>query len=109
MAVTLTNRFPAIIAELNPRLDNALERGAERISARAKVRAPDAPPLGEGLVDEIGAVRDGRHRYRVTTDWKAHFLEYGTVKMSPRPFLVPAFEETRGEILADVMQVMSTL
>jgi HK97 gp10 family phage protein len=33
------------------------------------------------------------------TGWRGHFLEYGTSKMSARPFAYPAFKETKGEAL----------
>ena len=41
------------------------------------------------------------------TGWRAHFLEFGTSKMSAKPFVEPAFHEKKGEalqILADEMR-----
>ena len=33
------------------------------------------------------------------TGWRGHFLEFGTSKMSPRPFAQPGFEEGKGSAL----------
>lgn len=33
------------------------------------------------------------------TGWRGHFLEFGTSKMSARPFAYPAFKETQKEVL----------
>lgn len=36
----------------------------------------------------------------------AHFLEFGTVKMAPRPFITPAAEEQRPKYLDDVRKAV---
>lgn len=33
------------------------------------------------------------------TGWRGHFLEYGTSKMTARPFAYPGFKETKDEAL----------
>lgn len=113
MSVTLQNRFPEIIAELRPRLDVALRETAAEIETKAKARAPDRVPFGEGLVAAIHTDRTSQLHYRVVGGddeaWYGHFLEFGTVKMSPRPFLVPAFEESVEDALQRVTTVLSTL
>lgn len=103
MTVTLTSRIPQVAASLPVRLDKALEAGANLIEGRAKVLAPDAPPLGEGLVDAIHSRDQGGLEWAVVggndAAWYGHFLELGTVKMAPQPFLTPAFEESVVEVM----------
>jgi len=102
-AVTTRSRIPAIIAELQPLMESAIEPAAELIAVRARVRAPDAPPIGEGLVSAIHTDTQPEGVYVVAGDdehWYGHFLEFGTRHSAPHPFLIPALEESRAEAVA---------
>ncbi len=73
-------------------LPEAAEVGAEMLAAEARVRAPRATGA---LADSIKAVKVEEVAGRAT--WAARvgafygrFLEYGTRKMSKRPYLRPA-------------------
>lgn len=45
----------------------------------------------------VGAIAVGpiRRRTRHNSAWKAHWFEWGTVKMKARPFIEPAWERTK--------------
>ncbi len=104
MPIVFKNRFPEIMAELPARVDAAIASGAKVVEERARVRVPDAPPYGEGLVSAIHTERQGMGDYRIVGGdgdaWYGHFLEFGTSHSAPHPFLVPALEESRDEIVA---------
>lgn len=82
-------------------MDGAAGKAADMVAERAKQRAPDAPPIGVGIVSAIHVEHVEHGVWRVVggdeDHWWGHFLEYGTQKMSPRPYMGPAAEETRGE------------
>lgn len=40
------------------------------------------------------------------TGWRAKFLEYGTSKMSPRPFMEPAQIESKEKVLKEIESVI---
>ena len=104
------NRFPQIIAELTPKLGAAVQAGAEIIERGAKERAP----VDEGnLRAAIHTDRDGPLAVRVVAGnadvFYGHLVEHGTVRTAPRPFLVPAAEAARGEVLALVRTALRGL
>jgi HK97 gp10 family phage protein len=91
----LKSRLPTIARSLDPAVNNGLEAGAHLISRAAKQRAPDAPPLGKGLVEAIHveAADEGDGYYVVAGNddvFYGHMVENGTVHGAPRPFLIPA-------------------
>jgi HK97 gp10 family phage protein len=97
MPATLKSRLPAIIVAL-PGVTAAEAKGlAEAVEVRAKELAPDAPPIGQGLVQAIHTEPDEEGFRVVAGDedvFYGHFVEFGTAQgASPHPFLIPAFEE----------------
>lgn len=98
MAATLKSRFPQIAAEIVPRVGQAVAQAADVVVERASARAPDRTPLGVGLVASIHKERRGPAEYAVIAGdddvFYGHMVEFGTTKMSARPFLVPAAEES---------------
>lgn len=114
MPATLRSRIPQIVAALDPRVDAAVKAGAHVIAERAKERAPDAPPQGEGLVEAIHVEdSDQSAGYLVVAgdkeNFHGHFLEFGTVKMGAQPFLIPAAEEGREEVAGLVSAALRKL
>lgn len=103
MPVMVKSRIPQIAASLDPRVKAAVRASAEHISTRAKVRAPV----------ESGALRDAIHvedaddgAAVVAGDndiFYGHFVELGTTTSPPRPFLIPAAEES----IPDVKKMVS--
>lgn len=119
MPATLKSRLPFIAAELRPRVSAAVKAGAELVAERAKARAPDAPPQGEGLVEAIHVERTGAGEYSVMAGdddvfW-ARFVEFGTQASekhratAPHPFLLPAAEESKDEIAGLITVVLRSL
>jgi HK97 gp10 family phage protein len=104
----LKSRFPAIAAELEPLVRGALEVGAEGVSGAAKARVA----VGESaphIRDAIHTDSQPEGVYVVAGDsqtFYGHILEHGSVKMAPRPFLVPALEENKKAVLALVVAAL---
>lgn len=93
MPATLKSRFPEIVAGLRPRVSAAVKETAEVVQEGAQTRVP----VDEGdLYDSIRVERKGPAEYAVIAGggdvFYATFIEYGTVKLGPRPFMVPAAE-----------------
>ncbi len=102
MPARLRSRFPAIAAELKPRVDLALKEAAEAIARDAKQRVPVAS--GQ-LRDAIHVERKGLAEYEVVAGdddaFYGHIVEHGGRHSAPQPFLVPAAESQR-ERLAEL-------
>ncbi len=109
-----------MLAEIRRRLGNASARlESKALRAAGEVIAEEERSLvnrsdrsGPHVQDDIYVTRvvrkEGRKyvliRTSKKTNWRLHFLEYGTSKMSARPFKEPAFHAKKGEalrILAD--------
>lgn len=69
------------------------------------------PVLSGGLRDSLGiAVSDDGLTAQVgpigKDAWRAHFVEFGTVKMAAQPFIRPAFDAGAGNVTAKVARQM---
>ena len=111
--VALKSRLNFIAANLPSDAKRILKEGAEDIAETARSKVPvDSGRLRDSIkVYEYEA--SGQVGYRVRAEarsdptprrsngWPyAHFVEYGSVhNLPPRPFLIPAFEEHRDDIL----------
>lgn len=110
-----------LLGELNKlgakaaRIENqALREGAEPVaqSMRQKVNrsSKDQPHIQDNI--EISRVKqqDGVKYIEVgpnkDTNWRAKFLEFGTSKMSARPFVGPAAAESQGRVLNKMERVI---
>jgi HK97 gp10 family phage protein len=100
------SRLPAIAAELEPRTKAILAKAAEMTAGKAQARVPvDTGRLRNQIhveYDEtLGAfeVLAGDARQKDFAFY-AHVVEHGSVFKGARPFLVPAAEEVRGELVA---------
>ncbi len=99
----LKSKLPEIIAELPLKVREAEKAAAELIVQSAKERVPVDPNTTKHLRDHIHTeeapegvwVRAGNNKF-----WYGHIIEHGSVNQPARPFLVPALEENRSEILA---------
>ena len=67
-----------------------------------RASAPGEAPASDtgNLVSKIIVRQDGKDKTNVESnaDYSA-FLEYGTSKMEPRPFMLPAFEKSKKPII----------
>lgn len=104
------SRLPRIAAELAVRTDAAAAEAAVVIARHAKERVP---------VD-TGRLRDAIHTERVGTGEHAviagdrevfygHLVEHGGAHTPPRPFLIPAVDEARGELAALTLTALRDL
>jgi HK97 gp10 family phage protein len=86
---------------LRSRLDTIAATLDEEIVVQAKAKVPlgDDPPH---LRDAIHLERDAEGSYRVVAGderlFYGHIIEFGSVDLSPRPFLLPALEAARAKI-----------
>ena len=102
-------------------LKRAVSAGAEVVRAEAALRAPvyrgtwsckDHPPAGTlkasiykaAIPEECTATREVWKVDVRKRAYYAHMVEFGTVKMGARPFMRPAFDSKREE----VVEVMRT-
>lgn len=107
---------------LNPRWrqleDKALkvvQIAAFNVEKDSKQRMTDWPAVDTGdtrdsiFVAETSEIA-GAASYRVgpTTDY-AHFVEFGTVKMSARPYMIPALEQEAPRMKEALSQVLKDL
>ena len=107
------NQLESILSQLPDKVEKkvanaAVSAGARVIKKEAAKRAPYNESRGNWgihLRDAIVVKRDKLRvaHYTVGTQYRgekaaphAHLLEFGTVKMSPQPFLRPAFD-TKGD------------
>jgi len=97
--MSLKSRIPAIAAELDVLAREGLKAGVEVVQRSAQARVP--VETGE-LRDAIHTQSEPEGEYVIAGDNRAfygHLVEHGTSHTPPRPFLVPALEENRKEIL----------
>lgn len=95
----LRSRLPEISVEIHVIVQEALEQGAEEVVLQAKQQVP----VNTGrLRDAIHTDTEPEGVYVVAGDdeaWYGHLVEHGTAKTPPRPFLVPALDERRSEVI----------
>lgn len=104
------NRFPEIIAALPVRLDAAVEAAANVIMEQAKENVPvETGRLRDAIhVEEVGNLK----RSVTAGDREAfygHIVEHGSVHSGARPFLIPAFEQSKDDVIEIVDAVLRAL
>lgn len=105
----LWSRLPAITAEMHAKVIAAVAEGAEQVADDARERVPVASGRLRDAI-HVDHQDDGVHVIAGDTDaWYGHLVEYGTARTPARPFLVPALEATRTEIVAGVKTVLGRL
>jgi HK97 gp10 family phage protein len=85
----------------------ALEQGAEVF----RIEIQDNAPRGEGndhMADHIiTKISDDQAKIGPSSDYYyAHFLEFGTKKMSARPFMGPTFERKKEEAQQKMAEII---
>ncbi|MGF7046396.1 HK97 gp10 family phage protein [Paenibacillus sp. DS2015] len=110
-----------MLAEIRSRLNagaerienKALREGGEMFAEAQRAKVPyDQSGSGRHIRDDIkvsGVRRDDGIKFVVIgpgkkTGWRSHFYEFGTAKMSARPFIYPSFHENKarvGQFIAD--------
>ena len=94
-------------ATSGPERKEALDDGAEIIVDRAQSLAP----VRTGLLKREGIVSGNNTGDYINIGWTepgfyGRFLEYGTSKMSPRPHLRPAWEQTQSTVMNTMLVKM---
>lgn len=88
----------------------ALQEGGEVLRREISSRAPrDTGKLADNIMKSGVKTKDGMDYIEVGPSKKVFyslFLEFGTTKMSARPFIVPAMEESRNEIFNAIAEVL---
>ena len=106
--MALRSNLPEIAAKLDAEVKAAAAAAAELVAERAKERAPyDPAGSGEHLRDAIHTQQTADGTLVVAGDkdvFYGHMVEHGTSHSAPHPFLVPALEESRGEIVDLIAQ-----
>jgi HK97 gp10 family phage protein len=110
-----TEYFDKILKEFNERDRKAIILAAARAAAKpliesAKQKAPVGftgvlyKSIGAATVrqnnKEVAAVQVGprKSKNKKADPWYARFVEYGTSKSAARPFMTPAWAESRAEV-----------
>lgn len=118
VVVKLDNRFPQITGAMRDAIDRIVRETAKAIEGNIKVgmasahsgavygahqasAAGEMPAIDTGaLINSIQSDTDGPMQAAVHTNVDhAVYLEYGTIHMAPRPFMVPAAEAERSEFV----------
>lgn len=104
------SRLPMIAAELEAKLTAAVQAGAEVVEQAAK----DRVPVNTGrLRDAIHVEHTGPGEATVvagdTEAFYGHIVEHGGRYMPAHPFLIPAAEESRAEVVAAVTAALKSL
>lgn len=79
-------------------------QGANRVAAEAQSRVP----VRTGATRASIAVTVAGEGEAVVASQAAVFLEFGTVHMAAQPFLVPAFEQERDQVVEDIADAVQT-
>lgn len=94
--------------EVKKPLQKAVEEGANQVRAEMLRRVPrDSGDLADVISvkmqrDKLGArvgpgIKGKRHRQKA--GWRAHFVEFGTQNQPAQPFIFPAFNANKQELL----------
>lgn len=108
--MTYTSNLDEFADHLFDALDTAAREIAETVEDKAKARVP----VGTGrLRDAIHVERIDKGEYSVVAGdshvFYGHVVEHGDSNTPPRPFLVPALEESRDMIKTKVVDAIRRL
>jgi HK97 gp10 family phage protein len=105
----LTSRIPKITAEMLPAVEAALEVGAQQIADAAKGRVP----VNTGRLRNAIHVARGDRGFEVRAGnneaFYGHIVEHGSTYAAPHPFLIPALEESRAKVIADIHTALNRI
>jgi HK97 gp10 family phage protein len=103
------NRIPQIVATLNPKLSAALRVGAEGIARDAQARVH----VDSGALRDSIHVEDADNGFYVIAGnddvFYGIFEEFGTTHSPAHPFLIPATEAGRDNVVGLVAAALRSL
>lgn len=104
VAKVVFDRIPEIQGLLRQRAGQIVAATAREIASDAKQRAPVRTG---NLRRSIHAEQSGPFRWVVGTDVAyAEYVEFGTHRMAPRPYLIPAAEAARPRLEAELSNLL---
>ncbi len=104
--IIFKSSFPDFMQSIDGRLAEAVRAGAETVRSGA---AEMCPVDTGALRDSITAESDGNSAVvSANTDYAA-FVEFGTSKMAPQPYLVPALIENSQAVLSSIAGALTTM
>lgn len=110
----ILNKLKNIGANVSKLENQALRNAAEPVLEDAKANAPvKTGKLKEGLGISSVKAKAGMKYILVGIDksdnskiFYGKFIEFGTSKMSPRPFMGPAYEKNKREIIEEIKSTL---
>lgn len=104
--ITFNSSFHSLMQNIEGRLAEAVRAGAETVRSGA---AAVCPVDTGALRDSITVESDGNSAVvSANTDYAA-FVEFGTSKMAPQPYLVPALIENSQAVLSSIADVLTSM
>lgn len=101
----LRRKLRKIPAQVHKDVSLALAEGAERIADGARERVP----VASGDLKDSIRVRGSEDGMSISVEAPAEharFVEFGTRRTPARPFLLPAFEEAKPKIVAEIKEAV---
>jgi len=89
-------------------IDNAIKNSVEKVKFKAEAKAISLVPVDTGRLKGSITVKDlGPYDFELRAGYTndvdyAQYVEYGTSKMKAQPFLRPAIEYARKEVVKDL-------
>lgn len=103
----LVAELASAAGDVDDRADDATKHYAEKVAAAQRGAAP-VGPTGDTR-DTIGVERADEEEHggwlAGTETWYAHFIEGGTSKLAPRPFIGPAGDQYADAYAAAVLDI----
>ncbi len=104
--ITYDGGLSEVSARLSESIETIIAAGAQCVCDNAKA----ACPVDTGTLREsIGAECDGRRaEIYADTDYAA-YVEFGTSKMSPQPYLIPSLIDSEAAVLEAMAQAITDI
>lgn len=100
MGVRITGDIPKFRKKATRRILTARERIARDKAEELKKRAREMAPVRTGRLRESISYSRVKNGYQVgPTEFYGAFVELGTSRVGPRPFLIPAAEEVEPQFV----------
>lgn len=99
------------LAQLTDKTEKAMLKEAEELAKELKEATPRSNNNGEHMAELWKVVKDTKtNRFIVYNDGKGsliHLLEFGTVRMGKRPFIVPTYDKNKIKIMRNIKNALS--
>lgn len=89
-------RLKEVLAQVKKNLQDEIARTAEDAADKAR---QFVPVLTGEVHDSIKATKGGKDGASVEAKFPAAFIEFGTKKMMPQPFMIPAIDMAGEDVI----------